>query len=83
MALPAYLFLYRSSFPGGSVIKNPPANAEDVGSVPELGRSLRERNGNPLCFSCLENPMDKGAWWATVHWVTRVTKQQQRYVSHR
>ena len=83
MALPAYLFLYRSSFPGGSVIKNPPANAEDVGSVPELGRSLGERNGNPLCFSCLENPMDKGAWWATVHWVTRVTKQQQRYVSHR
>ena len=83
MALPAYLFLYRSSFPGGSVIKNPPANAEDVGSVPELGRSLGERNGNPLRFSCLENPMDKGAWWATVHWVTRVTKQQQRYVSHR
>ena len=84
MALPAYLFLYRSSFPGGSVVKNPPTNAEDAGSIPGLGRSLGEGNSNPLCSPCLENPMDKGAWRATVHWVTRVTKQkQQRYVSHK
>jgi len=39
----------------------------DVGSIPGLGRSPGERNGNPLQYSCLENPMDRGAWWATVH----------------
>ena len=43
----------------------------DVGSVPRLGRSPGERNGNPLQYSCLENPMDRGAWWATVHGVTK------------
>ena len=41
-------------------------NAGDMGSIPELGRSPGEGNGNPLRFSCLENPMDRGAWWATV-----------------
>ena len=46
--------------------KNPPANAEDVGSTPS-GRSPGERNGKPLQYSCLGNPMDRGAWWATVH----------------
>ena len=54
-------------FPGGSVVENPPANAGDVGSFPGSGRSPREGNGNPLQYSCLENPTDKGAWWATVH----------------
>ena len=49
-------------------LKNPPANAGDMGS----GRSPGEGNGNPLQYSCLENPMDRGAWWATVHGVTRV-----------
>ena len=51
------------------VVKNPCANegdAGDTGSVPELGRFPREGNGNPLQYSCLENPMDRGAWWATV-----------------
>ena len=51
------------------VVKNPCANegdAGDMGSVPELGRFPREGNGNPLQYSCLENPMDRGAWWATV-----------------
>ena len=52
-------------FPGESVGKNPPANAGDSGSVPGLGRSPREGNGNPLQYSCLENPMDKGAWRAS------------------
>ena len=72
MALPAYLFLYRSSFPGGSAIKNPPANAEDVGSVPGLGRSPGEGNGNTFQFSCLGSSMDRGALWATLHGVAKV-----------
>ena len=58
-------------FPGGSVVKNLPANAEDVGSVPGSGRSPGEGNGNPLKYSCLGNPMDRGAWWATVHGVAK------------
>ena len=58
-------------FPGGSVVKNPPANAGDTGSVLELGRSTGERNGNPLQNSYLGNPLDRGAWWATVHGITK------------
>ena len=57
------------------VVKNPPTNAGDTrnsGSIPESGRSLGEEKGNPLQYSCLENPMDRGAWQATVH---RVSKQ--------
>ena len=50
-------------------VKNQPASAGDVGSVPGLGRSSGEGNGNPLQYSCLENPMDRGAWRATVHGV--------------
>ena len=56
-------------FPGGSVVKNPAANAgdtRDMGLIPGLGRSPGEGNGNPLQYSCLENPMDRGAWWAVV-----------------
>ena len=49
-------------FPGHSVVKNPAANAGDVGSIPGSGRSPVEGNGNPLQYSCLENPMDRGAW---------------------
>ena len=58
------------------VVKNLPASAgdvRDVGSVPGLGRSPAGGHGNPLQCSCLENPMDRGAWWVTVH---RVTKSQ-------
>ena len=58
-------------FPGGSVVKNTPANAEDTGWVPGSGRSPEERNGNPLQYSCLGNPMDRGAWWAIVHGVAK------------
>ena len=61
-------------FPGGSVIKNLPASvgdAGDVGSTPESGRSPGGRNFNPLQYSCLENPMDRGALWATVHGITK------------
>ena len=56
------------------VVKNLPANAgdrRDAGSIPGSGRSPREGNGNPLQEACLENPMDRGAWWATVHGVAK------------
>ena len=62
-------------FSGGSVLKNPPANAGDVGDsglIPALGRSPGGGNGNPLQYSCLENPMDRGAWQATVHGVAKI-----------
>ena len=58
-------------FPGGSVITNPRDNAGDMGSIPGSGRSPRERKGNPLQYSCLGNPMDKGVWQAIVHGVTK------------
>ena len=53
-------------FPGGSVVKNPPANVGDMGLIPGSGKSPRERNGNPLQYSCLKNPADRGAWQASV-----------------
>ena len=52
-------------FPGGSVVKNLPASAGDTGSIPGEG------NNNPLQYSCLENPVDRGAWWAAVHGVVK------------
>ena len=58
-------------FPGGSEIKASASNVGDPGSIPGSGRSPGEGNGNPLQYSCLENPMDGGAWWATVHRVTK------------
>ena len=51
-------------FPGGSVVKNLPANAEEVGSIPGSGRSPGEGNGNLLRYFCLRNPLDRGAWRA-------------------
>ena len=56
-------------FPGGSDGKASVCNAGDLGSIPGSGRSPGEGNGNPLQYSCLENPMDRGAWLATVHGV--------------
>ena len=58
-------------FTGSSVVKNLPANAGDAGLISESGRSPGEGNGNPLLYSCLRNPMDRGAWWAIVHGVTK------------
>ena len=58
-------------FTGGPAIKNPPANAGDAGSILGSGGSPREGNGTPLQYSCLENPMDREAWWATVHGDTK------------
>ena len=61
--------------PGASLVarmgKNPPANAGDLGSVPGLGKYPGEENGYPLQYCCLENPMDRGAWRATVHGVAK------------
>ena len=53
------------------MVKNPPDNAGDLGSMPGLGRSPGERNGNPLQYSCLGNSMDRGNWQTTVHRVTK------------
>ena len=57
--------------PRGSDGKESACNAGDWSSTPELGRSPGEGNGNPLRYSCLENPMDRGAWWTTAHGVTK------------
>ena len=67
------------------MVKNPPANAEDTDLIPGSGRSPGEGNCNLFQYSCLENPMDRGAWQATTHGVQRVkhdlvTKQQQQHV---
>jgi len=59
-------------FPGGSNGKESASNAGDPGLILASGRSPGEGNGNPLQYSCLGNPMDRGAWWATVHGVARV-----------
>ena len=59
-------------FPGSSDGKESVCNAGDLGSIPGLGRSPGGGNGNPLQYSCLENPMDRGAWWAPVHGLQRV-----------
>ena len=60
-------------FPGDSVVKNPPANARDIGSIPGSGRSLGEGNGNPLQYSYQGNPMDRGAWHSQSMEVTKVS----------
>ena len=63
-----YLYIV---YPGGTVVKNPPANAGDADSVPASGRSSGGGNGNPLQCSCLDNPIDRGSWQATVHRVAK------------
>ena len=73
-------------FPGDSVVKNLPAkagNARDLGLTRGLGRSPRVGNGNSLQYSCLENSIDRGAWWSTVHGVARVGHHgAQMEISH-
>ena len=66
-----YFLLQDRRFPGGSVSKESACNAGDQGSIPGLGRSSGEGNDNPLQYSCLENSMDREAWWATVHGITK------------
>ena len=58
-------------FPAGAVVKNPLASEGSVSLIPGFRRCPGEGNGNPLQYSCLENHMDRGAWWATVHGVTK------------
>ena len=69
---------YRISFgfPGGSDSEESACNVEDPDLIPGAGRSPGEGNGYPLQYSCLENPMDKEAWWATVHRVARSWTRQ-------
>ena len=64
LSIPVFL-----DFPGGSAAKESACNVGDLGSIPGLGRSPGGGNGNPLLYSCLENPMDRGAWRAAVHGV--------------
>ena len=88
---PSYIWTQLScsvSFPGGSVVKSPPANPGDMGSIPGFGRSPGEEKGNPPQYSCLGKPVDRGAWRSTVMGSQRVgqdfaTKQQHhRHVLH-
>ena len=72
---------YLQGFPGGSVVKNPPVNAGDMGLILGLGRSAREGNGNPLQCSCLENPRDRGAWSAAVYGVAQSRTRLKRLSS--
>ena len=61
-------------FPGGPTVRNPPANAGDMGSTPGSGRSPGGGNGNPLQYSCLGNSLVRRAWWATVHRVAKLSE---------
>ena len=62
-------------FPGGSEVKASACNSGDLGSIPGLGKSLGEGNGNPLQYSCLKNSMDRGAWQTIVHGVEKTRTQ--------
>ena len=66
-----YIVCIQEGFPDSSVGKESACNAGDPGSIPGLGRSLEEGNGNLLQYSCLENSMDRGAWQTAVHGVTK------------
>ena len=73
-----YIYIYVCmyiGFPDGSVVRNLPAEQETWVWFPGLGRSPGEENGNPLQYSCLENPMDRGPWWSTVQKVTKSQAQ--------
>ena len=67
---------------GGSDNKESACNAGDPGSIPGLRRSPGAGNGNPLQYSCLENPMDRGAWWTILHRVTKSQTQLKRFSTH-
>ena len=78
--------MHRQGFPGGSAVKNPPANAKatgDMGSIPGLGISPGGGNGNPLRYSCRDNPMDRGASWAIVLGVTELDTTEHAHIMHR
>ena len=73
--------VYYQVFPGGSVGKESACNVVDSGSIPGSGKSPGEGNINSLQYSCLENCMDRGAWWATVHGVTEFDRTEQLTLS--
>ena len=73
-----YLVLFLWGFPGGSVAKNQPSNIGNSGLIPGSGRSPGGRNDNLLQYSCLENPLDRGAWGATVRGVTKELEMSWR-----
>ena len=75
-----FCFIHRG-IPGGSDSKASACNAGDLGSIPGSGRSPGEGNGNPVKYSCLENPMDGEAWWATVHGVAKNQTQLSDFIS--
>ena len=66
-----FCFFQSRGFPGGSDGKESACNTGNLGLIPGSGRCPEEGNGNPLQYSCLENPMDRGAWWATVHGIAK------------
>ena len=72
---------YFVGFPGGSEVKVSACNMGNLGSIPGWGRSPGEGNGNPLQYSCLENPMDGEAWWATVHGVAKSRTRRGDFTS--
>ena len=74
-------FTFTLGFPGSSEVKASASNAGDLGSIPGLGRSPGEGNGNPLQYYCLESPMDGGAWQATVHRVAKGWTQLSDFTS--
>ena len=69
-------------FPGGSDSKDSAYNTGDLGSIPELGISPGGGHGNPHQYSCLEKPVDRGAWWVTVHGVTKSRSPVKDYAQH-
>ena len=68
---------HTKGFPGGPEVKASACNVGDLGLIPGSGRSPGEGNGNPLQYSCLENPMDQGAWWATDHGIAESDTTEQ------
>ena len=74
-------FLFYQRLPGSLDGKASAYNAGELGSIPGSGRSPGEGNGNPLQYSCLENPMDRGVWWATVHAVAKSQAQLSDFSS--